>query len=173
MYTGFGNGFDSASMGDQGFQASDGQNQWQFNSMGSAPGARQNVFGSQAVQNTDVILGIVSGASEATLERNAFYVGLKTVASNRAIEIEALKGTVDQKMQEIVGHDKEIDILKARCETLEGAIDRFARDYHTLKGAGGGDVGGVTFLTDLGPMPAPWKRNESPEVTIWIKRELW
>ncbi|KAH9009745.1 hypothetical protein EDB83DRAFT_2583229 [Lactarius deliciosus] len=126
----------------------------------------------QAVQNTDVILGIVAGASEATLERNAFYVGLKAMASNRAIEIEALKGTVDQKTQEIVGRDKEIDILKARCETLEGAIDRFARDYHTLKDAGGGDVGGVTFLTDLGPMPAPWKRNESPEVTIWIKREF-
>ncbi|KAH9176967.1 hypothetical protein EDB89DRAFT_1902718 [Lactarius sanguifluus] len=166
-----GNGFDGGSMGDQGSQAPDVQNQWQFNSMGNTPGARQSVFGSQAVQNTDVILGIVAGASEAALERNAFYVGLKTMASNRATEIEALKGTIDQKTQEIVGHDKEIDILKARCETLEGMIDKFARDYHTLKGAGG-DEGQITFLSDLGPMPTPWKRNENTEVTIWIKREF-
>jgi hypothetical protein len=64
-------------------------------------------------------MGIVAGASEATLERNAFYVGLKTMASNRATEIEALKGTIEQKTEEIVGRDREIDILKARCETLE------------------------------------------------------
>ncbi|KAH9009610.1 hypothetical protein EDB84DRAFT_1658332, partial [Lactarius hengduanensis] len=139
--------------------------------MGNAAGARQSVFGPQGVQNTDAIMGIVAGASEATLERNAFYVGLKTMASNRATEIEALKGTIEQKTQEIVGRDKEIDILKARCETLEGAIDRFARDYHSLKGAGG-DESQIAFLTDLGPMPAPWKRNENPEVTIWMKREF-
>ncbi|KAI9428897.1 hypothetical protein BJY52DRAFT_1232688, partial [Lactarius psammicola] len=170
-HTGFGNGFDCSSLGDLGFHASENQGQRQFNGLGNAVGAIQSAFGPQAVQNTDVILGIVAGASEATLERNAFYVGLKTVASNRATEIEALKGTIEQKTQEIVGRDKEIDILKARCETLEGTIDRFAKDYHTLKGAGSNE-GQITFMTDLGPMPTPWKRNEHPDVTIWMKREF-
>ncbi|KAH9169441.1 hypothetical protein EDB89DRAFT_1908595 [Lactarius sanguifluus] len=169
LYTGFGNGFDGGSMGDQGSQAPDVQNQWQFNSMGNCSRGQTECF--RLTSRTDVILGIVAGASEAALERNAFYVGLKTMASNRATEIEALKGTIDQKTQEIVGRDKEIDILKARCETLEGTIDKFARDYHTLKGAGG-DEGQITFLSDLGPMPTPWKRNENTEVTIWIKREF-
>ncbi|KAI9437314.1 hypothetical protein H4582DRAFT_2058306 [Lactarius indigo] len=170
-YTGFGNGFDSGSMGDLGFQAPDGHNQWQFNSIGNAPGARQSAFGSQAVQNSDIILGIVAGASKAMLERNAFYVGLKTMASNQATEIEALKGTIEQKTEEIISRDREIDILKARCETLEALIDRFARDHHSLKGAGS-DEGQIAFLTDLGPMLAPGKRNENPEVTIWMKREF-
>ncbi|KAI9432711.1 hypothetical protein H4582DRAFT_2061538 [Lactarius indigo] len=168
--TGFGNGLESGSFGDVGLQAHENQGQWQFNSIGNGAGNRQSAFGSQAVQNTDVILGIVAGASEATLERNAFYVGLKTMASNRATEVEALKGTIEQKIQEIVGCKKEIDILKARCETLEGTIDRFARDYHSLRDAGD-DTGPIAFMTDLGPMPTPWKRDDNPDVTIWMKRE--
>ncbi|KAI9464988.1 hypothetical protein BJY52DRAFT_1221103 [Lactarius psammicola] len=169
--TSFGNGFDCGLLGDLGFQASENEGQRQFNGIGNAAGARQSAFGSQTMQNTDVIMGIVTGASEAMLERNVFYVGLKTVASNRMTEIEALKGTIEQKTQEIVGRDKEIDILKARCEILEGTIDRFAKDYHTLKGAGSNE-GQITFMTDLGPMPTPWKRNEYPKVTIWMKREF-
>ncbi|KAH9047776.1 hypothetical protein EDB84DRAFT_1575085 [Lactarius hengduanensis] len=157
-------------MGDMGFQASENQGQWQFNGTGNGAITRQNTFGIQGTQNTDVIVSMVAGASEAILERNAFYMGLKTVASNRAIEMEGLKGTIDQKNQEIVDRDKQINLLKARCDTLEGTIDKFARDYHTLDGTGG-DGGQITFLTDLGLMPTPWKRDEHPEVTLWMKRE--
>ncbi|KAH9037139.1 hypothetical protein EDB84DRAFT_1655847 [Lactarius hengduanensis] len=140
-------------MGDMGFQASENQGQWQFNGTGNGAITRQNTFGIQGTQNA-----------------TAFYMGLKTVASNQAIEMEGLKGTIDQKNQEIVDRDKQIDLLKARCDTLEGTIDKFARDYHTLNGTGG-DGGQITFLTDLGPMPTPWKRDEHPEVTLWMKRE--
>ncbi|KAH9030725.1 hypothetical protein EDB84DRAFT_1439061 [Lactarius hengduanensis] len=149
-------------MGDMGFQASENQGQWQFNGTGNGAITRQNTFGIQGTQNTDIVVSMVTGASEAILERNAFYMGLKTVASNQAIEMEGLKGTIDQKNQEIVDCDKQIDLLTAHCDTLEGTIDKFARDYHTLNGTGG-DGGQITFLTDLGPMPTPWKRDEHPE----------
>ncbi|KAH9025274.1 hypothetical protein EDB85DRAFT_2149862 [Lactarius pseudohatsudake] len=151
-YTGFGNGFDSSLMGDMGFQASENQGQWQFNGTGNGAITRQNTFGVQGMQNTDIIVSMVAGASEAILERVAFYMGLK------------------MKNQEIVDRDKQIDLLKAHCDTLEGTIDKFARDYHTLNGAGG-DGCRITFLTDLGLMLTPWKRDEHPEVTLWMKRE--
>ncbi|KAH8983430.1 hypothetical protein EDB83DRAFT_2536363 [Lactarius deliciosus] len=166
-YPGFGNGFDGSSMGDMGFQAPENQSQWQFNGTGNSA-IRQNTFGGiQGMQNTDIVVSTVAGASEAILERNAFYMGLKTVASNRATEIEALKGTIDQKTQEIVDQRQADRFIEGAL----GSIDKFAREYHTLKDAGG-DEGQITFLTDLGPMPAPWKRSENPEVTIWMKREF-
>ena len=62
---------------------------------------------------------MVAGAPEAMLECNAFYMGLKRMASDRAIEVHALKETLRQKTQEIDSRDREIDILKMRCETLE------------------------------------------------------
>ncbi|KAI9436446.1 hypothetical protein H4582DRAFT_2078585 [Lactarius indigo] len=168
-HTGFGNGLDGAPLNDMGYQVPENQCQWQFNGTGNGTAVRQNTFGPQGIQNTDILVSMVAGASEALLERNAFYVGLKTVASNQVTEIEGLKGTVKQKILEIIGCDKEIGILKVRCETLEEMIGRFAREYHTLKGTGSNE-GQFLFLT-VGPMPTPWKRDEHPKVTLWLKRE--
>ncbi|KAH9018307.1 hypothetical protein EDB84DRAFT_1442501 [Lactarius hengduanensis] len=130
-------GFGS-SMGDLGFQASENQGQWQFNGTGNGAITRQNPLAYKGCS-------MVTGASEVILERNTFYMGLKTVASNRAIEMGGLKGTLDQKNQEIVDRDKQIDLLKAGCDGCQ-----------------------ITFLTDLGPMPTPWKRDEHPDTKALV-----
>src|SRR6266702_1433382 len=49
-HTGFGNGFESGSMGDLGFQPSENQGQWQFNGVWNAAATRQSAFSSHTVQ---------------------------------------------------------------------------------------------------------------------------
>jgi hypothetical protein len=65
------------------------------------------------------VVNTVAGAPEALLERNAFYTGLKKLATDRATEIDGLKDTIRQRDQEIESQDKELGMLKTRCETLE------------------------------------------------------
>lgn len=65
------------------------------------------------------MVNTVTGAPEALLERNAFYMGLKKLALDRAIEINGLKDTIGNRDQALESRDKEIVVLKARCETLE------------------------------------------------------
>ncbi|KAI9429940.1 hypothetical protein H4582DRAFT_2064418 [Lactarius indigo] len=160
-------------MGDLGFQASEGQSQWQFTRTGGTTGPRQSTFGSQVVQNTDVIMSIVAGASEAALEHNTFYMGLKTMANNQATELEALRGTIEQKIQEIVGCNKVIDILKVQCETLEYLPGRNLGDAVTADTTGPeGRLTDLQGTTILSRALATTKRNEHPKVMIWIKHEF-
>ncbi|KAI9434751.1 hypothetical protein BJY52DRAFT_1231120 [Lactarius psammicola] len=120
MHNSFGNGFKNGSLGDVGYQASESQGRWQFNGMGNSAGAGWGTFGTQGVQNTDMVASTVTGAPEAFLEHNAFYIGLKRLTIDQRTEIDTLKLTIGLKDQEIESRAKEFDKLKARCETLEG-----------------------------------------------------
>lgn len=65
------------------------------------------------------MVNMVTMAPEAILERNTFYAGLKKLASDRATEVDGLKDALSNKDQDIEQRDKEIVVLKTRCETLE------------------------------------------------------
>jgi hypothetical protein len=55
---------------------------------------------------------IVRGAPEALVEQNAFYLHLKMTLAQRDQELTALK-------EVSVGQKRELDILKAKYDTLE------------------------------------------------------